>query len=96
MTETSTGTCVEAEFIEKPPTPWGVRRMEPFPPAEVVPYTRVVLDADTQTGRWLTAEGAEVPLMDRHKRTETSRETKTKTSLDGNSDQGSDQEGDTD
>jgi hypothetical protein len=32
----------------------------------------------------------------RHKRSETSKETKPKTSLDGTTDEGSDQEGDTD
>lgn len=78
------------------PTPWGIRRMKPFPGGAIVPETRVVLDPVTQTGRWLTEDGAALPALDKHKRSETSKETSTRTSLDGNSDQGGDQEGDTD
>ncbi|MGW7004257.1 putative ATP-grasp-modified RiPP [Streptomyces sp. NPDC054933] len=76
--------------------PWGVRRMKPFPADAVVPETRVVLDPETQTGRWLTEDGTTLPAWDRHKKSETSKETNTRTSLDGNSDQGKDQQGDSD
>lgn len=76
--------------------PWGLTRMRPYPAAAVLPAVAVVLDPDTQTGRWIDADGTPVPATDRHRRSETSRETSTLTSLDGNSDQGSDQEGDTD
>ncbi|MGW7004975.1 putative ATP-grasp-modified RiPP [Streptomyces sp. NPDC054933] len=76
--------------------PWGVRRMKPFPASAVVPETRVVLDPKTQTGQWLTDDGTALLTWDKHKRSQTSKETNTKTSLDGNTDQGSDQEGDTD
>jgi putative ATP-grasp target RiPP len=54
------------------------------------------MDPRTQTGRWLTEDGSEVPVMDRHKASETSNETTTSTSLDGNRDEGSDQSGDSD
>ncbi|WP_233104061.1 putative ATP-grasp-modified RiPP [Streptomyces flavofungini] len=70
--------------------------MRPFPDAVVLPAARVVLDPATQTGRWVDADGFEVPVLDRHKRSETSKETATKTSLDGEPDEGTDQEGDTD
>lgn len=76
--------------------PWGLRRMRPFPSDAVLPPTRIVLDPQTQTGRWLAEDGTTLPALDRHKRSETSRETSTRTSLDGNSDAGTDQEGDTD
>ncbi|GGV57008.1 hypothetical protein GCM10010245_90030 [Streptomyces spectabilis] len=77
-------------------TPWGVKRMRPFPDAVVLPAARVVLDPVTQTGRWVDEDGVAVPVLGRHKRSETSKETKAKTSLDGNPDEGTDQEGDTD
>ncbi|MBY8887673.1 putative ATP-grasp-modified RiPP [Streptomyces sp. PTM05] len=76
--------------------PWGLRRMRPFPPGETLPACRVVLDATTQTGRWLAEDGSALPALDRHKRSETCKETSTRTSLDGTTDSGSDQEGDTD
>ncbi|MFI2432348.1 putative ATP-grasp-modified RiPP [Streptomyces sp. NPDC018693] len=56
----------------------------------------VVLDPESRTGRWIGPGGPDVPSLDRHKRSETSKETRPKTSLDGNTDEGSDQEGDTD
>ncbi|QFQ97582.1 putative ATP-grasp-modified RiPP [Streptomyces phaeolivaceus] len=77
-------------------TPWGVSRMNPFPPAEVLPAARAVLDAETQTAAWVDPGGTLLPTLDKHKRSETSKETTTKTSLDGASDQGSDQQGDSD
>ncbi|MFB8775319.1 putative ATP-grasp-modified RiPP [Streptomyces broussonetiae] len=77
-------------------TPWGIARMRPYPPALVLPPSRAVLDPETQTATWLDAGGALVPTLDRHKRSETSKETTTKTSLDGAPDQGSDQQGDSD
>ncbi len=78
--------------------PWGLRRMKPYPAASVMPAVDVVLDEVTQTGRWVDPEGSLslVPEAARHKRSETAKETRTRTSLDGTSDQGSDQSGDTD
>ncbi|MFD5252088.1 putative ATP-grasp-modified RiPP [Streptomyces bobili] len=77
-------------------TPWGIGRMKPFPPAVVLPATLAVLDPDTQITTWLDTDGTPLPALDRHKRSETSKETSTKTSLDGTPDQGSDQQGDSD
>ncbi|MEV8401267.1 putative ATP-grasp-modified RiPP [Streptomyces niveus] len=74
--------------------PWGLSRMRPFPDGRQRPYTTVVLDSETQTGRWLDSDGAPVPMEGRHQKPSTSSETKPKTSLDGNSDEGSDQETD--
>lgn len=76
--------------------PWGLTRMEPFPAAEEVPFATVVLDPRTQTGLWLDEDGLELPALDKHRRSNTSKETKQKTSLDGNKDEGSDQESDND
>lgn len=76
--------------------PWGIRRMKPFPVGAVLTGSRIELDPATQTGRRLGADGSAVPVLDRHKRSETSKETSTRTSSDGNSDAGSDQEGDSD
>jgi putative ATP-grasp target RiPP len=76
--------------------PWGVSRMKPFPPAEVLPAARAVLEAATQTAVWTDPDGSLLPTLDKHKRSETSRETATKTSMDGTSDEGSDQHGDSD
>lgn len=76
--------------------PWGLTRMRLFPESAVVTGSTVVLDAESQTGRWVGPDGAGVPSLDRHKRSETSKETKPRTSLDGTTDEGSDQEGDTD
>ncbi|MCC3770549.1 putative ATP-grasp-modified RiPP [Streptomyces sp. UNOC14_S4] len=76
--------------------PWGLTRMAPFPEAVRIPYAKLVLDPDTQIARPVDENGMPVPVLDRHKRSETSKETATKTSLDGTPDQGSDQEGDTD
>ncbi|MEV5309366.1 MULTISPECIES: putative ATP-grasp-modified RiPP [unclassified Streptomyces] len=76
--------------------PWGVSRMKPFPAAAVLPAARPVLNAATQTAVWVRPDGTPMPTMDRHKRSETSQETATKTSLDGTPDQGSDQQGDND
>lgn len=76
--------------------PWGLTRMKPFPASTVLPCAAIVLDPDSQTGRWIIEPGNGIPTMNRHKRSETSKETSTKTSLDGNPDQGSDQSGDSD
>ncbi|MER7984172.1 putative ATP-grasp-modified RiPP [Streptomyces noursei] len=76
--------------------PWGLDRMRAFPTATVVPCTRIVLDPRTQTARWLAEDGSELPVMDKHKASETSKETSTATSLDGNRDEGHDQSGDSD
>lgn len=76
--------------------PWGLTRMRPYPEAVVLPAAQAVLDPVTQTGRWVGSDGLGVPVTGKHKRSETNKETQSKTSLDGNPDQGSDQEGDTD
>ncbi|MEU3618499.1 MULTISPECIES: putative ATP-grasp-modified RiPP [unclassified Streptomyces] len=77
-------------------TPWGIGRMKPFPPAVVIPAALAVLAPETQTTAWIDPDGVPMPALDRHKRSETSKETTTKTSLDGSPDQGSDQQGDSD
>lgn len=76
--------------------PWGLTRMKPFPAAAVLTAATVVLDADRQVGRWVGPDGLDVPELDRHKRSETCKETKTRTSLDGATGEGSDQQGDSD
>jgi putative ATP-grasp target RiPP len=76
--------------------PWGLTRMRPYPEAVVLPAAEIVLDPVSQTGRRVGSDSPGVPVTGRHKRSETSKETRTRTSLDGNPDQGSDQEGDTD
>ncbi|QPP09906.1 putative ATP-grasp-modified RiPP [Streptomyces bathyalis] len=76
--------------------PWGLSRMKPFPATAVLDAARVVLDPKSQTGRRIGPDGRDVPALDRHKRSETAKETNTRTSLDGNTDEGSDQEGDSD
>ncbi|MEV0300736.1 putative ATP-grasp-modified RiPP [Streptomyces prasinus] len=76
--------------------PWGLTRMKPFPAAAVLTTATVVLDADRQVGRWVGPDGLDVPELDRHKRSETCKETKTQTSMDGTKDEGSDQSGDSD
>ncbi|MEU9190135.1 putative ATP-grasp-modified RiPP [Streptomyces sp. NPDC048484] len=70
--------------------------MRPFPATAVLAAASVVLDPDSQTARQIDLGGLDLPTLDRHKRSETSKETKPKTSMDGNTDEGSDQEGDTD
>ncbi|WP_260867712.1 putative ATP-grasp-modified RiPP [Streptomyces sp. SAJ15] len=70
--------------------------MRPFPASAAVPAATVVLDPEKQTGRWVGPDGQGVPSLDRHKRSETNKETKPKTSLDGNTDEGSGQQGDND
>ncbi|WEB40754.1 putative ATP-grasp-modified RiPP [Streptomyces yunnanensis] len=77
-------------------TPWGLSRMKPFPATTAMPCTGIVLDPRTQTARWLTEDGSEIPAMDKHRASETSQETNTSTSLDGNRDEGHDQSGDSD
>ncbi|HEY8983672.1 MAG TPA: putative ATP-grasp-modified RiPP [Streptomyces sp.] len=76
--------------------PWGLTRMKPFPQGLLLPESTIVLDAETQTGRCLDAQGTLVPVLDKHKKSGTNSETKPKTSLDGNTDEGSDQQSDTD
>ncbi|QIJ62416.1 putative ATP-grasp-modified RiPP [Streptomyces sp. JB150] len=87
---------MEIDVRDERITPWGIGRMRPFPGAAVLPAVRAVLDAGTQTAVWTIPDGTPVPDMDRHKRSETSKETATRTSLDGTPDQGSDQQGDSD
>ncbi|WP_311039869.1 putative ATP-grasp-modified RiPP [Streptomyces luomodiensis] len=76
--------------------PWGLTRMKPFPSGAHLPHATVVLDPETQTGCWSVEDGDLAPVAAKHKRSETSKETKPKTSLDGNTDEGSDQSGDND
>nr|WP_320775888.1 putative ATP-grasp-modified RiPP [Streptomyces sp. CRN 30] len=70
--------------------------MKPFPATAVLTSATVVLDPVSQTVRWSGTDGLDLPVMDRHKRSETCKETQTRTSPDGNPDEGSDQEGDSD
>ncbi|WP_421676071.1 putative ATP-grasp-modified RiPP [Streptomyces sp. LaBMicrA B280] len=70
--------------------------MRPYPAAAVLPAARPFLDPGTQVPAWVAPDGTPLAVETRHKRSETSRETSTKTSLDGTPDQGSDQNGDTD
>lgn len=77
-------------------SPWGLRRMRPYPAAAVLSAARPILDSHTQVPEWTGPDGAPLTVEARHKRSETSQETSTKTSLDGAPDQGSDQNGDTD
>ncbi|MEV2193516.1 putative ATP-grasp-modified RiPP [Streptomyces phaeochromogenes] len=83
-------------MTEPSAVPFGLSRMRPFPDAVVLDPATVVLDPETQTGRWLGPDGLDIPELDRHKRSETSKETRTKTSLDGSPDEGGDQQGDSD
>ncbi|MFB7919499.1 putative ATP-grasp-modified RiPP [Streptomyces sp. NPDC056061] len=70
--------------------------MRHYPETVALPGSTVTVDPVTQTGRWTGPDGDPLPATARHKRSETNKETSTKTSLDGTPDQGSDQEGDTD
>ncbi|GAA2377151.1 hypothetical protein GCM10010246_84760 [Streptomyces cuspidosporus] len=76
------------------PVPWGLTRMRPFPAGEPLPHSTTVLNPETQTGQWVDANGTVVPITGKHKKPSTAKETKPKTSLDGNTDEGSDQETD--
>ncbi|GAA3109878.1 putative ATP-grasp-modified RiPP [Streptomyces echinatus] len=76
--------------------PWGLGRMRPYPTAAVLPAARPVLDPGTQVPVWVSPDGTPLTVEAKHKRSQTSQETSTKTSLDGNPDQGSDQHGDSD
>ncbi|WP_435220650.1 putative ATP-grasp-modified RiPP [Streptomyces sp. Tue6028] len=76
--------------------PWGLERMRPYPTATVLPTARPVLEPRTQIPIWVDPDGTPVPTEAKHKRSETSQETSTKTSLDGTPDQGNDQQGDSD
>lgn len=60
--------------------PWGLNRMAPYPESGPLPYTRVELDPQSQTGVWLDAAGLPVPTAERHKKTTTGSETSTRTS----------------
>ncbi|MFI6281675.1 putative ATP-grasp-modified RiPP [Streptomyces sp. NPDC050988] len=71
-------------------------RMRPYPEAAVLPAAEVILDPVTQTCRWVGSDGLDMPLTSKHQKSETSKETKTKASLDGGPDEGSDQEEDAD
>ncbi|WP_327236266.1 putative ATP-grasp-modified RiPP [Streptomyces sp. NBC_01317] len=85
-------------MIDESAAPWGLTRMRPFPAGPRDAPATVVLDPVTQTGVWCDDDGSMVPvtLMSKHKRSETSSETKPRTSLDGTPDEGSDQSGDSD
>jgi putative ATP-grasp target RiPP len=60
--------------------PWGLSRMAPYPESGSLPYARVELDPQTQTGVWLDEAGLPVPVAERHKKTTTATETLTQTS----------------
>ncbi|MEV8389653.1 MULTISPECIES: putative ATP-grasp-modified RiPP [unclassified Streptomyces] len=85
-----------AEFSDGEAVPWGLTRMRPFPADARISRPVVVLDPETQTGQWLDEEGTLMWVMGKHKKSRTWTETKPKTSLDGNTDEGSDQDGDGD
>lgn len=87
MLEDTQGSAGEA-------VPWGLTRMRSFPPGELFPYAAIVLDPASQTGQWLDGDGVPVRIGGKHQKPSTARETKPKTSLDGNSDEGTDQETD--
>jgi putative ATP-grasp target RiPP len=70
--------------------------MRNYPEADVLPAVEIVLDPETQTGRWGRPDNSGGVRRSRHKRSETNRETQTRTSMDGTPDQGHDQEGDVD
>lgn len=78
------------------PKPWGSTRMRPYPKASTLAPARAVLAPESRTARWQHPDGSELSTLERHKRSETSSGTTVLTSPDGNADQGSDQEGDTD
>lgn len=44
--------------------PWGLSRMEPFPPTEPLRYDRVEVDPTTQTGRYLDPTGTPLEAGD--------------------------------
>jgi putative ATP-grasp target RiPP len=52
--------------------------MKPFPASTVLLCAAIVLDPDSQTGRWIAEDSNGIPMTDRHKRSETSKETSTK------------------
>ncbi|MET9294447.1 putative ATP-grasp-modified RiPP [Streptomyces sp. NPDC003077] len=81
---------------EQTVAPWGLSRMRPYPRSVVVPTT-LELDAERQIAVYRGPDGRLVPVLDKHKASETSNETDVTTSGDGQDwDQGSDQEGDSD
>ncbi|MFI6691865.1 putative ATP-grasp-modified RiPP [Streptomyces sp. NPDC050433] len=84
----------ETQESAVPDLPWGLTRMRPFPPGEPFPCTTIVLNPETQMGQWLDEDGVPVPMGGKHQKPSTARETKPKTSLDGNADEGTDQETD--
>ena len=77
-------------------TPFGLTLMRPYPDTETVPLPVVEIDPVTQVGLWFDVNGQPMSPDAKHRKSETNKETATKTSLDGNTDQGSDQSGDTD
>jgi putative ATP-grasp target RiPP len=81
-------------MIQSSGTPWGVSRMRPFPEGEANECAGAVLDPWSQTARWFDADGIPLPGEGKHKKPRTFRETKPRTSLDGNRDEGRDQETD--
>ena len=76
--------------------PWGLARMEPFPAGPRVPRASIVLDHETQVGRRLDQDGIAVPMLDKHRKTNTAVETTTTTGDRQDADQGHDQSSDSD
>ncbi|MFC8002120.1 putative ATP-grasp-modified RiPP [Streptomyces olivaceus] len=64
------------------PTPWGLRRMAPYP-ALAPSYARVELDAASQTGRYFDASGAVMEMPGHGTSTGTRPATNTGTPSDG-------------
>ncbi|MFJ6657671.1 putative ATP-grasp-modified RiPP [Streptomyces sp. NPDC091377] len=77
--------------------PYGLTRMKPFPGSTATEEAATaVLDPDTQTAIWTGTDAHGLPTLDRHKRSQTVKETRTQTSLDSTPDEGSDQQGEQD
>lgn len=57
--------------------PWGVRRLALYPNTVQVPYPRKELDQETQTTRYLDADGKRINMGDHGTGTTTAEQTKT-------------------
>ncbi|MFJ6483893.1 MULTISPECIES: putative ATP-grasp-modified RiPP [unclassified Streptomyces] len=62
--------------------PWGTKRLALYPSITEVPYARTEIDPDTQTTRYLDADGRRVEMAGGHG-TGTSTANSTATSSDG-------------
>ena len=71
-------------------SPWGIRRLAPYPTTVKLPFTTVTIDPATQTGLFRDHLG-QVVEMGKHG-TSSGTETSTSTNLDSQPDQGHDQD----